>query len=67
MQEHAAHLEQVLNIMRQHQLTAKRSKCVFATTVVAYLGHVISGEGVATNPTKIEAIQTCKFLSQYHN
>jgi hypothetical protein len=58
MQEHASHLAQVLSTFREHRLTTKRSKCVFATTTVAYLGHVIHGNGVATDPTKIEAIQT---------
>ena len=35
---------------------AKKSKCVFGTRQMEYLGHVITKEGVATNPYKVEAI-----------
>jgi hypothetical protein len=55
--DHLSHLTQVLNILRENQLTAKKSKCIFAATQVEYLGHIISANGVATNPAKIMAIQ----------
>jgi hypothetical protein len=54
--EHRHHLSQVLQILRLHQLKAKLSKCTFATASVDYLGHVLSGSGVATDPSKIEDI-----------
>jgi hypothetical protein len=34
----------------------KYSKCSFAQIEVDYLGHLISGKGVATDPKKIAAI-----------
>jgi hypothetical protein len=49
-EEHNEHLRQVLQILRAHHRSAKRSKCTFAISQVDYLGHIISGEGVATNP-----------------
>ncbi|XP_071714207.1 uncharacterized protein [Rutidosis leptorrhynchoides] len=52
------HLRLVLNTMRSHTLFAKKTKCVFATSEVEYLGHVISLEGVSTDPTKVEAMVT---------
>ncbi|KAD7117253.1 hypothetical protein E3N88_04521 [Mikania micrantha] len=51
------HLKRVLTIMIEHRLFAKELKCVFGGKAVEYLGHVISGEGVRTDPTKIEAIR----------
>lgn len=55
---HLQHLNAVLMALRQHQLHVKRSKCAFATNSVTYLGHVITGEGVATDGDKVEAVAT---------
>ncbi|GKD22104.1 putative mitochondrial protein [Tanacetum coccineum] len=56
LEEHVVHLRNVLEVMKTHQLYAKLSKCVFGIKQVEYLGHVISAEGVSTDPTKIKAI-----------
>jgi hypothetical protein len=56
LQQHRAHLNSVLQILRLHQLKAKLSKCTFAVPSVEYLGHVLSGNGVATDPSKIQEI-----------
>lgn len=56
-EEHLLHLQTVLNLLRQHQLVAKRSKCQFGQTRVDYLGHVISIQGLSVDPLKISAIQ----------
>ncbi|GJT31444.1 putative mitochondrial protein [Tanacetum coccineum] len=55
--EHLLHLRSILTVMRENQLYAKQSKCVFGTLKVEYLGHVISENGVATNPAKILAMR----------
>ncbi|XP_049932536.1 uncharacterized protein LOC126409875 [Nymphaea colorata] len=54
---HAAHLELVMRILRENQLYAKYSKCEFWLDKVNFLGHVISKEGVAVDPAKVEAVQ----------
>ena len=56
LQEHKEHLSIVLQLLKEHQLFAKMSKCVFAVQQVEYLGHVISAKGVAIDPQKIAAI-----------
>jgi hypothetical protein len=55
--EHLQHVRAVLQRLREHQLAVKRSKCSFGTTAVAYLGHVISAQGVAMDAEKVEAVQ----------
>ncbi|GKC80440.1 putative mitochondrial protein [Tanacetum coccineum] len=55
--EHVQHLVAVLDIMRKNQLYAKKSKCVFGTSHVEYLGHVISADGIANDSSKIKAVQ----------
>ncbi|XP_021995317.1 uncharacterized mitochondrial protein AtMg00860-like [Helianthus annuus] len=56
-QSHLSHLEDVLGVLRQHRLVAKKSKCEFGTTELEYLGHIISQEGVAMDPAKVSTIQ----------
>jgi hypothetical protein len=43
-------------LLAAEQWKIKRSKCSFAQNRVAYLGHVFSSQGVATDHSKIEAI-----------
>ena len=47
----------VLQVLREHQLYAKFSKCQFWLDQVAFLGHVVSREGVQVDPSKVEAVQ----------
>ncbi|XP_074298103.1 uncharacterized protein LOC141628919 [Silene latifolia] len=56
MAAHKEHLRIALQILREHNLFAKRSKCIFGVNEVDYLGHIISGEGVSTDPSKIKAM-----------
>jgi hypothetical protein len=57
MSEHIQHLRAVLEVLKQNQLFAKLSKCIFAQSFIEYLGHVINGQGVCTDPDKISIIQ----------
>ena len=53
---HVDHLKQVLDQLRAHNLYMKLSKCSFAQLQLEYLGHIISGAGVATDPAKTIAM-----------
>ena len=59
-EEHSEHLRIVLQTLRERQLYAKLSKCQFWLDKVAFLGHVISAEGVSVDPQKIEAVVNWK-------
>ncbi|KAL0462648.1 UNVERIFIED_CONTAM: putative mitochondrial protein [Sesamum latifolium] len=39
-----------MELLKRHQLYSKKSKCSFPQLNVEYLGHIISWEGVATDP-----------------
>ncbi|KAI2668517.1 Retrovirus-related Pol polyprotein from transposon 17.6 [Labeo rohita] len=54
--QHLARLEVVLSRLQREGLKAKLSKCAFFKKEVHYLGHVISSEGVSTDPGKVEAV-----------
>ena len=55
-EEHAEHLRMVLNLLREKELYGKFSKCAFWLKEVLFLGHLISGKGLAVDPRKIEAV-----------
>ena len=54
--EHEQHLRVILNKLRAHELYAKFSKCEFWLREVAFLGHIITVEGVKVDPEKVKAI-----------
>jgi hypothetical protein len=46
----------VFVVLRDHQLFIKFKKCAFAQQQIDYLGHIISVNGVSTDPSKISAM-----------
>ncbi|WMV26697.1 hypothetical protein MTR67_020082 [Solanum verrucosum] len=56
-EEHANHLRIVLGVLREQKLYAKFSKYEFWLKSVAFLGHVVSKEGVMVDHQKIEAVR----------
>lgn len=54
--DHLLHLESVLQTLQHHVLFARLSKCSFGLLEVEYLGHMVSGTGVAMETSKIQAI-----------
>ena len=55
-EEYAKHLRVVLQTLRDHRFYAKFSKCEFWLEQVAFLGHVVSKNGIQVDPKKIEAV-----------
>ncbi|KAJ4979272.1 hypothetical protein NE237_010052 [Protea cynaroides] len=53
---HIKNLNAALQRLRKEKLYAKFSKCEFWLKEVAFLGHVVSAEGIKVDPSKIEAI-----------
>ncbi|KAM1241348.1 hypothetical protein ACFX2J_046555 [Malus domestica] len=43
--------------LREHRLYAKFSKCQFWLNEVAFLGHVVSAQGIQVDPQKIAAVE----------
>jgi hypothetical protein len=56
-EEHEQHLRMVLQVLREHQLYAKLSKCSFYQRQIHYLGHIISEEGIIVDAEKVETIR----------
>lgn len=56
--DHLQHIHVVFSVLDQHQFKIKLSKCSFAQKKLHYPGHIISSEGVATNPSKVAVIQS---------
>lgn len=58
LETHLLRLEQILGRLAAVNLKLKPSKCHLLQSKVLFLGHVISAEGVATDPEKIEAVES---------
>jgi hypothetical protein len=56
-EEQENNLRMVFQVLREHQLYAKLSKCSFYQKQIHYLGHIISEDGIAVDPEKIEDIR----------
>ena len=56
-EEHVERLQAVFERLQENNLKLKPSKCKLFRSKVSYLGHVVSQEGIHTDPSKIEAIK----------
>ena len=54
---HLQRLEEVLQRLQGAGLKLKPQKCELLQRKVRYLGHIVSADGIATDPEKIEAIE----------
>ena len=55
--EHAEHIQKVLERLRSHKLSAKFSKCSFWKREIGFLGHRVSKKSVAVDPEKVEVVK----------
>jgi hypothetical protein len=56
VEEHKQHLRVMLRKLRAHKLYAKFSKCEFWLEKISFLGHILTAEGVAVDPGKVETV-----------
>lgn len=65
-EEHKEHLRTMLSILRKQQLYAKFKKCEFWLDRVVFLGHVITKDGIAVDPSKVEVVVSWVRLLNAH-
>ncbi|WMV57858.1 hypothetical protein MTR67_051243 [Solanum verrucosum] len=56
-EEYVTHLRVVLQTLKDRQLFGKFSKCEFWLQSVAFLGHIVSSEGIRVDSQKIEEVK----------
>ena len=54
--DHLDRLETVLQKLQKHGLRVELDKCKFFQTEIKFLGHVISEQGVRTDPDKVQVV-----------
>jgi hypothetical protein len=55
--QHLERLKEVLRRLRAAGLKLKPSKCELLRPRVSYLGHVVSSDGISTDPKKVETVK----------
>ncbi len=55
-EDHLSNLQVVLDRLRQAGLRVKPTKCAILQERVNYLGHIMSKEGLETDPAKTEKV-----------
>jgi hypothetical protein len=54
--DHAHHIHIVLQKLWKHRLYAKFSKCEFWLEKISFLGHILSKDGIAVDPSKVQDV-----------
>jgi hypothetical protein len=71
LEEHMEHLSQFFQVLQDNGLVINPGKCIFASTSVKFLGHMVDENGIRPLPTHVQAIQefpppsTVKQLQQF--
>ena len=56
--EHLKNLRHVFDRFREAGLKLKPAKCVFCCKEVSFLGHIVSADGITTDPVKTEKVKS---------
>ncbi|GKD82838.1 putative reverse transcriptase domain-containing protein [Tanacetum coccineum] len=56
-EEHEVHIGLVLELLKEEKMYTKFSKCEFWLREVQFLRHVINGDGIHVDPSKIEVVK----------
>ena len=65
-EEHMDRLKTIFDRLRNAKLKLKPKKCHFFQRKISFLGHVVSGEGIATDPGKIAKVMKCPSPKNVH-
>ena len=60
LSDHEKHLDAVLTQLHKHNLFCQLPKCFWAQPQIKYLGHLVDGNGVYPDPTKVETLDKWK-------
>ena len=55
--EHESNWRLALQVLKEHQLYVKFSKCVFCLRLVAFLGHILSSDGYEVDTKMTDAVR----------
>ena len=58
LEDHLNHLRAVFDALRDARLFGNLEKCTFCTDRVAFLGYVVTVQGIEVDPAKIDAISS---------
>jgi len=56
LEEHVDHVKQVLDALNEASMIFNLSKCELFATEVRFLGHIVSSDGVQSNPRNIQKV-----------
>jgi hypothetical protein len=63
LDEHIEHLRAIFGALRETHLFANLEKCTFCIDRVAFLGYVVTPQGIEVDEAKIEAIKSWPILA----
>ena len=67
LEQHKLHLTKVLQTLRNAKLYCKPKKCLFATTRLQFLGHIVENGTITADPEKTKAVEDMKPPRNVHD